>query len=173
MGPRGIKCLRTLSEVHLAAGLTPTKGSVPVDLAGRLYRIGPGRFEDERGRFPHWCPGVDEVGECDGVRPHIGVAVDEFHEDAVDQVEAWVEMAVVDGGQRGAVLQRGGAYLATEATFIGDVTAHEAGGVAADGGGVVGVGVTVPALWIANGEGGVDLDMAARTASALPMTKAL
>ena len=57
MRPRGVKCLRTLSEVHVAAGLTPTKGAVPVDLAGRLYRIGPGRFEDERGRFPHWFDG--------------------------------------------------------------------------------------------------------------------
>ena len=57
MRPRGVRSLRTLSEAHCAAGLAATTGAVPVELSGRLYRIGPGRFEDEAGPFRHWFDG--------------------------------------------------------------------------------------------------------------------
>ena len=57
MRPKGVRCLRTFSGSHDTTGLTPTCGTIPADLAGRLYRIGPGRFEDEAGPFAHWFDG--------------------------------------------------------------------------------------------------------------------
>jgi carotenoid cleavage dioxygenase-like enzyme len=53
--------LRTLSRPHGFEPRQPACGTVPADLVGCLYRIGPGRFEDEKGPFAHWFDGEGAI----------------------------------------------------------------------------------------------------------------
>ena len=70
MSPTGVQCLRTFGGDSSANRLAPKRGRIPIDLTGRLYRVGPGRFEDECGGFPHWFDGeglITRVDFVDGV----------------------------------------------------------------------------------------------------------
>lgn len=68
--PRGPNSLRTIGRQLAFEPLTPSFGAVPEDLAGRLYRIGPGRFEagdlSAGGRrFRHWFDGDGLISAVD------------------------------------------------------------------------------------------------------------
>jgi all-trans-8'-apo-beta-carotenal 15,15'-oxygenase len=49
--------LRTLRRPHGFEPLAPSRGAVPAELNGRLYRIGPGKFEASGAAFGHWFDG--------------------------------------------------------------------------------------------------------------------
>jgi carotenoid cleavage dioxygenase-like enzyme len=55
--PRGLACLRTPDRQHGFEPLTTIHGTIPSGLNGALYRVGPGRFENEAGRYAHWFDG--------------------------------------------------------------------------------------------------------------------
>ena len=55
--PPGLKCLKTPLETHGFRKLRLVDGQPPSDLDGRLYRVGPGKFERDGVSFPHWFDG--------------------------------------------------------------------------------------------------------------------
>ncbi|MEL6506641.1 MAG: carotenoid oxygenase family protein [Pseudomonadota bacterium] len=62
---RGMECLRTPDLWAGAQTLAPISGQIPADLDGRLYRVGPGRFEKDGQTFAHWFDGEGLVLSID------------------------------------------------------------------------------------------------------------
>jgi len=53
----GLNSLCTPADHPDPKTLSVSKGVIPEDLAGVLFRVGPGRFETEEGPLPHWFDG--------------------------------------------------------------------------------------------------------------------
>jgi len=54
---QGLNCLRSPEREHGFEDLNVPQGQIPTGLRGTLYRVGPGRFADERGPYGHWFDG--------------------------------------------------------------------------------------------------------------------
>ncbi|MEL6112546.1 MAG: carotenoid oxygenase family protein [Pseudomonadota bacterium] len=61
----GMNCLRTPTLWQGAQSLPVINGKIPDDLDGRLYRVGPGRFEKDGQTFAHWFDGEGLVLSID------------------------------------------------------------------------------------------------------------
>lgn len=57
LAPIGVRCLRAARETHGPRPLKTVSGAIPADLNGRLYRVGPGRFERDGAPLGHWFDG--------------------------------------------------------------------------------------------------------------------
>ena len=53
----GLNCLREPEREHGFEPLSVSQGQIPDGLDGMLYRVGPGRFADRVGAYPHWFDG--------------------------------------------------------------------------------------------------------------------
>jgi all-trans-8'-apo-beta-carotenal 15,15'-oxygenase len=54
---QGLNCLRPPEREHGFEELNALPGQMPTSLRGTLYRVGPGRFADNRGPYGHWFDG--------------------------------------------------------------------------------------------------------------------